>query len=99
MNNNSETKKLYHDAIELLGRQTQIIKTFEETAEFQNALAKFELGRASTDDVASEIVDVMIMLEQVMILLDIDNETISRIRTDKLDRLKGIVSKAITIND
>ncbi len=56
---------LYAQAIEHYGLETQVIMVFEETAELQNALAKFIRGRGTQQAVITELADVSIMVEQM----------------------------------
>lgn len=58
-------RKLYTEALTLWGLNSQVMMVFEETAELQNALAKYFRGRTTDDDVITELADVSIMVEQM----------------------------------
>ena len=59
---------LYKQAIEQWGIHPQIRMVFEECAELMNALAKTYRGRASKQDVITELADVVIMCEQMAVV-------------------------------
>lgn len=58
------TKILRH-ALATFGIEAQTKMLFEEMAELQNALCKLDRGRATSEDVITEIADVMIMCRQM----------------------------------
>ncbi|MFX0204402.1 MAG: hypothetical protein ACFFDT_00325 [Candidatus Hodarchaeota archaeon] len=62
---------IYNQAIELWGADLQINMVFEEIGELTTVLSRYIRGRATKEDVASEIADVRIMLKQLDLLLDI----------------------------
>ncbi len=59
---------VYSDAIIKYGEEHQINIAQEEMAELIVALSHYQRGRASIQDVASELADVQIMLEQMKII-------------------------------
>ena len=81
-----EDRILFQLAVELW-RNDQIIQTFEELGELIDVLAKMNRGRASIKDLASEVVDVGIMLDQLKIMFDIEVEC-EQIRIHKLNKLR-----------
>ncbi len=83
----NEDRILFQDAIDLW-RDDQVIQTFEELGELIDILAKMNRGRASSRDLASEVVDVGIMLDQLKIMFDIEVEC-EQIRIHKLTKLKN----------
>lgn len=81
-----DLKALYHKNIEAHGKQTQLLKLFEEIAELEEAICKHEDGRDGVIHIAEELADVQIMLEQMAIIYD--NEFyVEGWRRDKLERL------------
>lgn len=86
--------ELYKKAISKFGRENQIIKAIEELGELTVELSKY-LGKQSSivfdvDKVATEITDVLIMLEQLAIIFDCEVE-LEYFRSLKLERLLGLV--------
>jgi len=61
------------------GRQAQTLKCIEEMAELTQALLK-------NTNIAEEIADVEIMLEQIKYLYFIDNEEVGKIKDYKINR-------------
>lgn len=59
------TEELYKKALFTYGIEAQAMMVHEECAELINALCKYKRGRASDEDVITEIADVMIMCEQI----------------------------------
>lgn len=78
--------KVLEEAIATYGAKNQIIVAIEELAELQKELCKF-LRDNKTDNIAEEIADVTIMLDQ-MIMLFSSQETIESWRKSKLERLE-----------
>ena len=83
----NETEVLQR-ALDTYGSAQQIAMVFEEMSELQNELCKYLLGTYSPANIAEEIADVEIMLEQMKMLFcctdDVRNE-----RRRKVERLKG----------
>ena len=61
------SKQVCKDALEAFGLEAQINMCVEECAELTNALMKFRRGRATLEEVQTEIADVQIMCEQMSI--------------------------------
>lgn len=74
-------------ALDTYGSALQIVMVFEEMSELQKELCKYLRGKYSPANIAEEIADVEIMLEQMKMLFccadDVRNE-----RRRKVDRLK-----------
>ena len=83
--NEKDKCKLYRQALEKWGT-AQIIIAFEEMAELQKELSKYLRGRENTTEIAEEIADVEIMLEQMKILFDIYKK-VEEFKKYKLERL------------
>lgn len=82
-----KTKELYNEVITEFGPRSQRDMCIEECAELINALEKYQRGRNSEAEVITEIADVMIMCEQMMILFGM--EKVLAERQYKLRRLYG----------
>ena len=61
-------KETFQKAILKYGCTAQIIMAVEEMAELLNALAKERRGRATQNDIVTEIADVTIMMWQLSIM-------------------------------
>lgn len=75
------------DAIEKYGKQAQVIKAIEELSELQQALAKSLNGYTDISNIAEEIGDCRIMLDQLDYIFDVENES-WKAYDEKLYRLK-----------
>lgn len=67
-------RKIYIKAIERYGLRAQIDMVFEEMSELQKELCKFKRGKDTIDNIAEEIADVKIMLEQMELAFDIKDK-------------------------
>lgn len=85
-------QKIYKKAIEKWGEDLQISMVFEEMAELQKELCKNLRGRDNKLEIAEEVADVEIMLEQLKIIFNID-EAARRHKIVKISRLKDRVSR------
>ena len=76
-------KELYEQALNTWGHESQIIMAIEECGELITALAQAYRGR--NVDIAEEIADVKIMMEQLSLIF---GETlVEEIKHEKLKRL------------
>ena len=82
-----ERKKVYRAAIDAWGVDAQQWVVIEELGELQSALSQYRRGRIGVSDVADEIADATIMLEQLQIMLGVEKLTEQRIE-QKLARLR-----------
>lgn len=80
--------EILNRAIQTYGRHSQIWMAVEETAELNNALAKFQRGRNNDQDVITEIADVIIMTEQLAIMFGQD-----KVRAEVLRKLARLNSR------
>ncbi len=80
-------EETYRQAIEKWGAEEQICMVFEEMAELQKELCKKLRGKENTIEIAEEIADVEIMLEQMKLLFDIE-EGVEKYKKFKLERLE-----------
>ena len=87
----NETEVLQR-ALDTYGSAQQIAMVFEEMSELQKELCKYLRGKYSPANIAEEIADVEIMLEQMKMLFccadDVRNE-----RRRKVERLKDRLDK------
>lgn len=77
---------LYRRAIAALGTDAQMDMLHEEIGELLMTLGHYKRTRASTVDVAGEIADVGIMLEQLAIIVGCVDQ-VEDLRRTKLSRL------------
>lgn len=85
-----ERLKLYKKAIDLWGVEAQRNMAFEELGELNTILARDRRGRATKEEILTELADVTIMCEQMAVILgfedyekELDNKLI-RLRDEKL---------------
>lgn len=85
--------KVYQEALEVYGLETQIIVAIEECSELQKELTKYLRGNQNRQFIAEEIADVIIATEELRYYLDLglSVETIKKI---KIDRLKERLERA-----
>ena len=89
---NKEEKKFFKKSILHFGTDVQMTMCIEECAELIQAISKFKRGKKNAiDNLLEEIADVQIMLDQMKLMFDNNDERISLIRTQKLNRLKSII--------
>lgn len=81
-----EEYQVYSKALNKWGAESQIKMLFEEMAELQNAICKYFRKRNNMYDVATEIADVQIMVEQMSILFG--KELVNSEKERKFERLK-----------
>lgn len=78
--------KIMQSAVSTFGERSQVNMFFEEAAELQNAICKYYRGRGTIENIAEEIADVQIMLEQLSIIFDC-NSTVRTFIDQKIERL------------
>lgn len=77
VDSNKRNKEIYKKAISKYGLYAQIDMVFEEMAELQKELCKFKRGKDTKDtidNIAEEIADVKIMLEQMELAFNIKDK-------------------------
>lgn len=82
-----ERRKLYKAAIEAWGVDAQQWVAVEELGELLTALSQMRRGRIRPEDVADEIADATIMLEQLQLMLGVEKLTQQCVER-KLQRLQ-----------
>ena len=88
---------LYKKLILKYGKEAQIIVAIEELSELQKELTKWLRGKGNICDVAEEIADVQIMLEQLEFMYAC-SKMIHKTKIDKLKRIKKLVGEVKTPN-
>lgn len=83
---------VYEKAIARNGVLLQAIVAIEELSEAQKEICKYLRGNNNKEQIAEEVADATIMLEQLRVIFDI-NEHVCRYMDEKVqrlaDRLKG----------
>ena len=67
-------KEIYKKAISTYGLYAQIDMVFEEMSELQKELCKLKRGKGNIPDIAEEMADVKIMLEQMELAFNIKDK-------------------------
>ena len=80
------TEELLKLAIDKWGNVAQMLMAIEEASELTQAIMHFLRDRATREEVAGEVADVLIMANQMRIVFGKD--TVDRIVHEKLERLK-----------
>lgn len=76
-------EKLFLRALYTFGAEAQTLMVFEEFSELQKELCKHSRGKENRMEIAEEIADVQIMLEQMILLYDCADK-VQRFREAKL---------------
>ena len=64
----------------------------EETSELVNAICKLRRGRVELPDVVTELADVSIMVEQMILAFDVESAFVEE-KARKIERLKERLKK------
>lgn len=75
-------------ALDTYGSLAQVVMVFEEMSELQKELCKYLRGKYSPANIAEEIADVEIMLEQMKMLFCCTDD-VRNVRRRKVERLKA----------
>ena len=78
---------IFRSAIETYGAVMQITVAFEEMSELQKELCKHLRGSGSKENIAEEIADVEIMIEQMKMIFNCETAVL-QVREKKVKRLK-----------
>lgn len=81
-----DPEKILRRAIKIHGANAQVDMAIEEMSELITELMHYKRNRPHS--VVSELADVMIMCEQLMLIFDCQDDLELKI-SDKLDRLSG----------
>ena len=90
-----EDRALLKNAIDLFGRDHQLLKAAEELGELSCALCRMMEEEGSRLHVAEEMADVEIMLEQLKMILH-NEDMVASFRRLKLNRLAARVEQKKT---
>lgn len=78
--------EIFKAALNKWGADAQTVMVFEEMSELQKELCKHARGKENVEQIAEEIADVQIMLEQMIILHDC-KKAVDDYKDKKIDRL------------
>ena len=80
--------ELYARAKDKYGLEAQLIVAIEELSELQKELTKHLRGKGSRKNIAEEVADVEIMIEQIRYLfnLGISVEMVKKIKLERLEK-------------
>ena len=81
-----EREKVYTRAVKAFGEEKQMVVALEELSECQKEICKFLRGFGNAGNLAEEIADATIMLEQMRYFLDL-NDLVCRKMDEKVKRL------------
>lgn len=88
----SEKNQLFEEVLTKWGIINQVFMVMEECGELLNVLAKAKRGRASKEEIITELADVSIMVEQMAFFYGEKDFLIEKER--KLQRLKERLNKS-----
>ena len=91
-----EKQEIYKEAVNQWGEDAQINMAIEEMAELISALQHYRRheswgGKVTVADIADEVADVEIMMEQLRFMFNIDSLYLFNIKEQKLDRVKRLL--------
>ena len=75
------------------GPLIQKTKSMEELSELIQAIAKNIAGVDNRDNIVEEIADSMIMISQLMLIFDINEEEVDKVKEEKIDRTLERIDK------
>ena len=84
---NDNLKAILQNAIDTYGKDAQLWMVIEEMSELAKEICKYQRGRDNREQIADEVADVTIMLEQVKMMFGISDAVERRI-VAKVARLK-----------
>ena len=82
----------YKAALDLWGAEAQTLMAMEEMSELQKELCKHARGKDNREEIAEEIADVRIMLDQMAILHDCE-ELAGKFKEQKIERLGKLIRR------
>ena len=83
----------YKDAIEVFGKEHQLIVAVEELSELQKEITKVIRHQENIEHLTEEIADVYIVLEQLELIASIDKAKINKYYNQKIERLKKTIER------
>ena len=85
-------KKVFKKALSRFGATAQIVMVFEEMSELQKELCKLLRGKDTRRNIAEEIADVEIMLDQMKLHFSLEDHVTNN-RKEKVSRLSERLEK------
>lgn len=82
-----ERRAVYRRAIETFGEDAQLWMVIEEMSELAKEICKFQRGKRCPADIADEIADVQIMLEQATMIFGV-GDLVRKHMDQKVERLR-----------
>lgn len=79
--------EIFKAALNKWGADARTVMVFEKMSELQKELCKHARGKENVEQIAEEIADVQIMLEQMIILHDCE-DAVKEYKRSKIERLK-----------
>lgn len=83
---------IYKKAINTFGESAQMIVALEECSELQKEISKIIREKGDLENLAEEIADVEIMLEQLKLIFTLHDKVVTK-KGEKIERLKRIIEK------
>ena len=83
-----DIKSLALQAVQKWGNEPQLSQATEELAELIVAINHYRRGRADAREVAEEVADCQLMLEQIKIIAGIPEDVMQEVQQAKLEKLK-----------
>lgn len=83
---------IYKKAINTFGESAQMIVALEECSELQKEISKIIREKGDLGNLAEEIADVEIMLEQLKLIFTLHDKVVTK-KGEKIERLKRIIEK------
>lgn len=83
---------IYTEAIKTFGALPQMVVAIEECSELQKEIVKIIRKRGNLTNLAEEIADVEIMLEQLKLIFTVHDKVIEQ-KGRKIERLKRVIEK------
>lgn len=84
---------IFKEAVEKWGIVNQVIMVMEECGEMMDKLGKLNRGRTTPIELAEELADVTILMEQMAVAFDVFKE-FKALKSFKLARLKDRLAKS-----
>ena len=86
-------KRLYNEAINTFGAPAQAVIAMEECSELIKEISKALRNKINRGNIAEEIADVEIMVEQLKLMFDVE-EIVEQFIKIKNDRIAELIKKA-----
>lgn len=86
--------EVYKQMINKYGKKAQMLIAVEEMSELQKEILKFLRGRCNQQNIAEEMADVEIMLEQLSIMFD-NKKEVDYFKKNKIERTENLYLNTI----